>query len=251
MEQGNNMNEQTSTSSQQTNEPEATSKSEADQAATALKSRMLAEAEELKDEAKQVADDVMNRARQSAESRIAGGKDRIAEGLGSFAEAIRKTGENLRQEQENESGITEYVTRAASRVEAASEYLQERDLRDVLSDLGDFARREPAFFLGGAFALGLVGGRFLKSSKATASTAPGTGQTLSRPQKPRRPNGGRRSRGGASRNNGPRDEQSKAVRAESESGSNPQGGRNPNTRQGSSGPSEDKGERGTRAPGSM
>ena len=34
----------------------------------------------------------------------------------------------------------------------------------MLGDVGTFARREPAMFLGGAFVLGLLGGRFLKSS---------------------------------------------------------------------------------------
>ena len=34
----------------------------------------------------------------------------------------------------------------------------------MLSDVKDFARKNPAIFLGGAFAMGIVAARFLKSS---------------------------------------------------------------------------------------
>ena len=133
-----------------------------DDAASALKSAVTADVHDLTDKAKDVAGGVVEHARHSVESQISGGKDRVAEGLGSVAEAMRQTGEHLRSQ--DKLGLTQYVASAADRVEAASGYLQERDLSDVLSDLGGFARREPALFLGGAFALGLLGGRFLKSS---------------------------------------------------------------------------------------
>jgi hypothetical protein len=141
----------------------ATSATEqADKAAIALKTSVLTDAHDLTDEAKHVAGDVVTHARKSAENQISGGKDRIAEGLGSVAKAIRHTGEELRSK--DEAGLTEYVTRAAAQVETASEYLKDRSLSEVLEDVGSFARREPAMFLGGAFVLGLIGGRFLKSS---------------------------------------------------------------------------------------
>ncbi|HEX2674065.1 MAG TPA: hypothetical protein VHM25_24485, partial [Polyangiaceae bacterium] len=118
---------------------------------TALKASVTADAHDLSDEAKHVAGDVMAHARKSAGERISGGKDRVADGLGSVAEAIRQTGEQLRFQ--DESSLTEYVTRAADQVEAASDYLKEKSLSEVLADVGGFARREPAMFLGGAFVL--------------------------------------------------------------------------------------------------
>jgi hypothetical protein len=133
-----------------------------DQAALALKSSVVADAHDLTDEAKHVASDVLAHARKSAEAQISGGKDRVADGLGNVAKAIRHTGEELRSK--DEAGLTEYVVRAANQVEAASDYLKEKSLSDVLGDVGGLARREPAMFLGGAFLLGLLGGRFLKSS---------------------------------------------------------------------------------------
>jgi hypothetical protein len=151
--------------------PDQSSTEQADHAALALKSSVISDAHDLTDEAKHVASDVITHARKSAETQISGGKDRVADGLGSVAEAIRHTGEQMRSK--DEAGLTEYVVRAADQVEAAADYLKERSLGDVLGDLGSLARREPAMFLGGAFVLGLVGGRFLKSSRVQPAPVAG------------------------------------------------------------------------------
>ena len=144
-----------------------TNSSSTDEAATALKSSITADAHDLKDKATDLGGGMVDQAKKSAESQIAGGKERVAQGLGSVAEAMRHTGEHLRAQ--DKLGLTQYVARAADQVEAASGYLEQRDLREVLGDLSSFARREPAIFLGGAFALGLLGGRFLKSSHVQPS----------------------------------------------------------------------------------
>jgi hypothetical protein len=133
-----------------------------DEAASALKSTVTAGAHDLSQKAKDVAGGVVGQARTTVESQLSGGKERLAQGLGSVAKAMRHTGEQLRSQ--DKLGLPDYVSRAAEKVDAASEYLQGRNLGDVLGDLGSFARREPAIFLGGAFAVGLIGGRFLKSS---------------------------------------------------------------------------------------
>jgi len=133
-----------------------------DEAAAALKSSVVSEAHELKESAKELVDGAVSQARDSAQAQISTGKDRLAQGLGSVAEAIRHTGEQLREGEQ--SSLTQYVSRAADGVEAASEYLKEKSIADVVGDVSNFARREPAVFLGGAFVLGLLGGRFLKSS---------------------------------------------------------------------------------------
>ena len=148
--------------------PESSPSSAPDQAAAQLKSGILTDARDLTDEATQLAGGVLSHARESASDQISSGKARVAEGLGSVAEAIRHAGEDLRSK--DAANLTEYASRAADQVEAASDYLKESSLSDVVGDIGDFARREPAMFLGGAFVLGLVGGRFLKSSHAQTDT---------------------------------------------------------------------------------
>jgi len=129
----------------------------------------------LGDEAKHLASDAMAQARDAAQAQVSSGKDRLAAGLGSVAEAIRHTGEQLREGEP--SSLTDYVTRAADGVEAASDYLKEKNIGDVLGDVGGFARREPAMFLGGAFVLGLLGGRFLKSSHLQPAPVNGGART--------------------------------------------------------------------------
>jgi hypothetical protein len=61
-------------------------------------------------------------------------------------------------------GLVELAERAAGEVDRASRYLRRSELRDVVRDLEDLARRRPAAFVGGSFAAGLVLARFFKSS---------------------------------------------------------------------------------------
>ena len=92
-----------------------------DEAALALKSKVVAGAKDVADEAKHVASDVTAKARKSAESKVSSGKARAADSLGSVAEALRHTGEQLGEK--DELGITDYVSGAADRVDAVSNYL--------------------------------------------------------------------------------------------------------------------------------
>jgi hypothetical protein len=175
---------------------------------TAFKAGVGDRAHEVMDQVKHAADDVAGQARHTAELQLSGGKDRVAQGLGSVAAALRKTGTQLRDD--DPMGITDYVVRTADHVEAASDYFQRRTLGEVVGDVEQFARREPALFLGGAFLTGLLGGRFLKSARRPtgggaqngdhAEGNPGSprgGRSFAPPREPsgrgeewRRPNGG-------------------------------------------------------------
>jgi len=133
-----------------------------DQAATAFEARLGDEASNLGKEAKSLAKDVASQARDTAQGRLSSGKERAAQSVGTVADALRHTGQHLRLQ--DEESLPEYIDRAAEKLESVSGYLRNKELRDVMGDVESFARREPAIFIGGAFALGLLGGRFLKSS---------------------------------------------------------------------------------------
>jgi len=60
--------------------------------------------------------------------------------------------------------VDAYMGRAASQVENVARYLHDKNLGQVVGDLESFARREPVLFVGGALVVGLLGGRFLKST---------------------------------------------------------------------------------------
>ncbi len=143
------------------------------------KDEIIDGARHLGSEVKDMAADVAGGAKKAAETKLGAGKDFAAEHLGSVAHALRKTGDELA---ESDSGITEYVHRAASSVEKVSTYLQKKTLSELLGDMEGYARREPAVFLGGAFVVGLLGGRFLKSA-APAPSARATGQSDGRPSR--------------------------------------------------------------------
>jgi ElaB/YqjD/DUF883 family membrane-anchored ribosome-binding protein len=83
--------------------------------------------------------------------------------LSGLADAVRQTGRNLRNQQK--AGIAQYAERAADQIDQVVQYAESRDVGELLNDAERFARRHPEAFLGGAFILGLVAGRFLKSSQ--------------------------------------------------------------------------------------
>ena len=122
------------------------------------------DARALTSEARQLAGDVAGQVTQSAEHQLAGGKERAAEVIGHLAEALRETRGQLRAKEM--PAVQEYLGRAASQVEEVARYLQKKNLGQVVGDLESFARREPILFVGSAFVVGLLGGRFLKSSAA-------------------------------------------------------------------------------------
>ncbi len=56
------------------------------------------------------------------------------------------------------------VARAAAEAERAARFLEQNDARQTLEAVERFARQKPLLFLGGALAIGVGAGRFLKSS---------------------------------------------------------------------------------------
>ncbi|HKF86389.1 MAG TPA: hypothetical protein VKB30_11435 [Candidatus Limnocylindrales bacterium] len=108
-----------------------------------------------------VVDRVSNTAQQQVGTTVDTQLGRGADMLTQVSNAIRQSGEQVRGEQPQ---IASFADTAAQQVDRASEYLRQTDFQGVLRGAEDFARRQPAMFLGGAFALGLVASRFLKAS---------------------------------------------------------------------------------------
>jgi hypothetical protein len=113
-------------------------------------------------QAKAAAGDVVQQASELAHSTAESRKGEIADRIHSVAGALRGAKSSLSQQ--GDSTLPQYVDKAADRIEQFSDYLRERDVRDMIGDVQRTARREPALFLGGAFLLGFIGMRFLKAS---------------------------------------------------------------------------------------
>lgn len=117
----------------------------------------------LKDSAQHLAGDVQERATEAVEGKLGRQKSRAARTLHGIAQSLRESSQNL---QEQETGdAQQYVDGAARQVDRLADFLQRTDVEEIGSNLEDFARRQPALFLGGAFVLGVIGARFLKSSQ--------------------------------------------------------------------------------------
>lgn len=139
---------------------------------TAASTQEPAAGQGLVNEAKHALVDVAGLAATQAETSIkdtvSGTKEKAAEGLGSVVQALRGAGEGLGDEG---AAVRGYVDQVADRVDSLSKYVQNREVSQIVSDVERMARREPALFIGGAFVLGLLTARFLKSTGHTDSAS--------------------------------------------------------------------------------
>jgi hypothetical protein len=89
-------------------------------------------------------------------------KDRAARRLSSVGSALRQAARSL--DEDDRAAVGHFAEQMADRVERFSHYLRDADLNELLSGFEHWARRNPALFLGGCAAGGLLLARFLKSS---------------------------------------------------------------------------------------
>jgi len=97
-----------------------------------------------------------------ARSAVASGKSRAVDTISGVSQSLRSSAKQMRDQ--HQEGIAQYVDAAGQQVQRVADYLRDRDVNQLASETEQFARRQPAVFLGSAFALGFLGARFLKSS---------------------------------------------------------------------------------------
>ena len=124
--------------------------------------RTAGAARETVDQAKHQMSRLTDEAQRRARSLVDQQKESAASAVGGWAEALRQTARNLEEREQPAAG--RYVDWAADGVERFSRSLREQELDQLVHQAEQFARRQPALFLGGAVALGFVASRFLKSS---------------------------------------------------------------------------------------
>lgn len=117
--------------------------------------------EDMRREASKLGD----QARASLESSVDAARDTMAENVSRAGEALHAAADRLGRD-DTFGGLIEA---AAGQLDSASTALRNRDMTDLIYDVGDFARRQPALFIGGAVAAGFALGRL-----ATAGTRTGT-----------------------------------------------------------------------------
>lgn len=120
------------------------------------------QAQQAVQQTQQAAGQAVQQATQQAQSMLDTQKDRGAETLGQTAQAFRETGKDLRQN--NAAPVAPIVETVADQIDRISSYLRGHSSTEIIGDIEDYARSNSALFLGGAFALGVIAARFLKSS---------------------------------------------------------------------------------------
>lgn len=114
------------------------------------------------EQARGVASNVAEQAKSAVQSRLADRTSKSASELSELADALRQTSRRLEG-----NLVAPLIERSAARIERVADTLDGSDLRAVVQNVEDFARREPLVFLGGAFATGLLAARFLKGGIPT------------------------------------------------------------------------------------
>jgi hypothetical protein len=120
-------------------------------------------------QAKQNLADAAGRATDKVASGLDSGKQRAADELCRVADALRQTGDQLRGD-DGGSAVDGYIASAANQVDRFSNYVRSTSVRDMVTNVERFARQQPTLFVGGAFMLGLIGARFLKSSSESGAS---------------------------------------------------------------------------------
>ena len=106
---------------------------------------------------------LMDKVRQGATSQLSTQKNKATDGIGTVTQAVRQASQQLRTQQHDT--IANYIDQAANQLERFSTRLRDKDVGELVRDAQQFAKRRPVVFVGSAFALGLLGARFLKSSR--------------------------------------------------------------------------------------
>lgn len=122
--------------------------------------------DEAKEKRRQLADRARTQANDRMESGLRRGKEQAATTLASVAQQLVSSSHQLRDQRRDNVG--RYAEEAGQRLQRPADYLQHTDMDEIVNRVEDVARRQPALFRGGAFALGVLGARFLRSSRRNA-----------------------------------------------------------------------------------
>jgi vacuolar-type H+-ATPase subunit H len=166
-----NQGSQSQDRTQQTGTPRITADLSQGSGVQQAKDQLADTVSEVTQQATETVGQLASSAKHQVTSQIDTQKQKASDTLTSVARALRQTGSQLRSQ--DQAPVADYTSKAADQVERLSTFLRDHDVNDILHEAEQFARRSPALFLGGAFALGLLGARFLKSSSQQRQTMSG------------------------------------------------------------------------------
>jgi hypothetical protein len=118
-------------------------------------------------------------AQEHAKAFLSEQKEAAAEHIDGVVKVLHDAVDQLRQR--SPGAVTDYAERAVGGLDSVAHALREQDMRALVGQVEDFARRQPVLFLAGSVAVGFALARFLKSSshdygQASRHGVSGTGQ---------------------------------------------------------------------------
>jgi hypothetical protein len=129
-----------------------------------------------KENASQLGDaavDLANSAKGKVEEAVTQRKSLGADYLGSIARAAGRAASEVETELPQ---AAHYIRQASEHIQGVADTVREKDVRELVGEVQDFARRQPTLFFGGAVVLGFAALRFIKSAAPSESSA-STGST--------------------------------------------------------------------------
>lgn len=100
-------------------------------------------------------------AREKVEAAATHQKSRGADYIGAIAGAMSRAAGEFENEVPQ---AAHYIRQASEQVSGFADTVRQRDVRELMGEVQDFARRQPTLFFGGAVILGFAALRFLKSA---------------------------------------------------------------------------------------
>jgi hypothetical protein len=124
-----------------------------------------------KDNAAQLGDaarDLADSAKDKVEEAVTRRKSVGADYIGSVAQA---TGRAAQAFDNDLPQAALYIRQASEHIQGVADTVRERDVRELVGEVQNFARKQPTLFFGGAVVLGFAALRFLKSTPSKPSAA--------------------------------------------------------------------------------
>ena len=141
---------------------------QARQVASDLKQTASTVADSVSNAAKQEALEIGNAARDILDDTTEKVKSAVSEQKNAGAEYLDKVAHAIhRAAGEFEADVPQaarYMRRAGSELSTVAKAVRQRHVRELITEVEDVARRQPALFFGGAVVLGFAALRFLKSA---------------------------------------------------------------------------------------
>jgi hypothetical protein len=130
-----------------------------DQGATA---QAKDKAQEVAGQAQEKAQEAAGQARDRVRTQIDQRSTQAGEQVSTHASNLRSVGDSLREQGQDQPA--KLADQAAERLEQAGGWLTDNDADRILSDVEDFARKNPWAVMAGGLALGFAASRMLKAS---------------------------------------------------------------------------------------